>query len=392
MTDDDADKNAKKARSDQADLSVGGRSAWARAPLGPVSPRTQSVAIQTVEADYTIERFQGQERAAIVRFFGITMEGNSVLVNIHGFTSYFYVPTFDGFNQNDLTLFADSLNNALAEQSREKGLTRYVKGVVMCSKKSLWGYQFGKHHPFIQVSVTIPSLVATSRRILEQGIMMGQHGRKMFQTYESNIAYVLRFMVDKDIRGGAWIEMPKGTYNVRSTAQKVSHCQLEIDVMDWKTVVAHPPEGEWLKMAPLRVLSFDIECAGRKGFFPTAAVDPVIQIANVLTVPGAKKPIAQNVFTLNTCASIVDCQVISHQTEQELLMKWMEFFVYADPDLITGYAHTQTHTHTHTHTHTTHTPKDAADRARGGSCRVGLLCPVGGTRAVRSAHRGRRGC
>jgi hypothetical protein len=38
------------------------------------------------------------------------MEGNSVMAFIHGFNSYFYVPTFDGFSQADLTLFADSLN------------------------------------------------------------------------------------------------------------------------------------------------------------------------------------------------------------------------------------------------------------------------------------------
>lgn len=41
-------------------------------------------------------------------------------------------------------------------------------------------------------------------------------------------------------------------------------------------------------MAPLRVLSFDIECAGRKGIFPEANVDPVIQIASVVQVQGIK--------------------------------------------------------------------------------------------------------
>ena len=33
-------------------------------------------------------------------------------------------------------------------------------------------------------------------------------------------------------------------------------------------------------MAPMRILSFDIECAGRPGVFPDATQDPVIQIAN----------------------------------------------------------------------------------------------------------------
>jgi hypothetical protein len=43
------------------------------------------------------------------------------------------------------------LQNALAEASREKGIARFVKGVVMTKKKSLWGYQFDQEHPFIQV-------------------------------------------------------------------------------------------------------------------------------------------------------------------------------------------------------------------------------------------------
>ena len=39
-------------------------------------------------------------------------------------------------------------------------------------------------------------------------------------------------------------------------------------------------------MAPLRILSFDIECAGRKGIFPEPDKDPVIQIASVVKVQG----------------------------------------------------------------------------------------------------------
>ena len=50
--------------------------------------------------------------------------------------------------------------------------------------------------------------------------------------------------------------------------------------------ISHVPEGEWAKIPPLRILSFDIECAGRKGVFPDASIDPVIQIANMVTRQG----------------------------------------------------------------------------------------------------------
>jgi DNA polymerase delta subunit 1 len=57
------------------------------------------------------------------------------------------------------------------------------------------------------------------------------------------------------------------------------------------------------------VLSFDIECAGRKGHFPEPSQDPVIQIASLVTVLGESAPRVKNVMTLGTCASIVGAEV-----------------------------------------------------------------------------------
>lgn len=75
------------------------------------------------------------------------------------------------------------------------------------------------------------------------------------------------FQVDKEIPGASWVELPKGTYSVRSDSKKRSRCQLELDVF-FNHMNSHPCKGEWNKVAPLRILSFDIECAGRKGHFP----------------------------------------------------------------------------------------------------------------------------
>ena len=61
----------------------------------------------------------------------------------------------------------------------------------------------------------------------------------------------------------------------------MTRAQVEVDV-SWEEFVSHPPEDEWSDVAPFRILSFDIECAGRKGVFPEADKDPVIQIANMV--------------------------------------------------------------------------------------------------------------
>ena len=102
-------------------------------------------------------------------------------------------------------------------------------------------------------------------------------------------------------------------------------------------MISHAPDGQWSRIAPLRILSFDIECAGRKGIFPEAQIDPVIQIANMVTRQGENKPFVRNVFTLNTCANIVGSQVLSYHDEAEMLQAWKEFVQQVDPDVVIGY-------------------------------------------------------
>lgn len=41
----------------------------------------------------------------IVRMYGITMEGNSIMVHIHGFAPYFFVPAQPGFKKEHCQQF-----------------------------------------------------------------------------------------------------------------------------------------------------------------------------------------------------------------------------------------------------------------------------------------------
>jgi len=134
----------------------------------------------------------------------------------------------------------------------------------------------------------------------------------------------------------SWIEAPAKTYKLIPQNLRQSNCQIEAEI-SYRDLVAHKPEGEWAKMAPLRILSFDIECAGRKGIFPEPDQDPVIQIANVVTRYGEKKPFVRNVFCLDTTSSIVNTQVLEFSREEDMLSKWQEFLQEVDPDVIIGY-------------------------------------------------------
>lgn len=134
----------------------------------------------------------------------------------------------------------------------------------------------------------------------------------------------------------SWIECPAKAYRLVSERDRQSSCQIEAEI-PYTHLISHEPKGEWSKMAPLRILSFDIECAGRKGIFPEANMDPVIQIANVVTRYGESKPFIRNVFCLDETSSIVATQILEFSDEREMLMSWKNFLSKVDPDLITGY-------------------------------------------------------
>ena len=182
----------------------------------------------------------------------------------------------------------------------------------------------------------MPSLVPGLKRAFDDGFSIPNVGLIKGQTYESNVPFVLRFMIDKGIQGADWVELPAGTYSLRDPSKQVSRCTFEADIF-FDRIETHECKGFWSQIAPLRILSFDIECKGRKGHFPDALHDPVIQIANTITLQGSNTPIIRNVFTLDTCLPIVGAQVICSDKEEDMLLKWKDFVNATDPDIITGY-------------------------------------------------------
>ena len=134
----------------------------------------------------------------------------------------------------------------------------------------------------------------------------------------------------------SWVEVPQSKYHMIPQRDRLSNCQIEAHA-NYRDLIAHSNDGEWAKMAPLRILSFDIECAGRKGIFPEANQDPVIQIANVVTRYGEAKPFVRNVFSLDTCSLIVNTQILEFDAEDKMLMAWRDFLEKVDPDVIIGY-------------------------------------------------------
>jgi len=285
----------------------------------------------------------------VIRFFGVTNEGNSVCAHIHGFIpyGYFSMPENVVVDESRLPDIEKKLEEYLRATLRnfEKTDDPCVLSVsVIKNKKSIMGYN-NPDNRFLKIEVRMPSMIPGLKRLMDSGVSLpgitnSQNEMKnagasvWFAAFECNVPFVLRYMIDRGITGACWLNLPKDTFVIRKSLQRKTHCQVEVDVFFDDVVVLK----ECSKIAPLRILSIDIECQGRKGHFPEAERDPVIQIANVLTTYGRPDvPNIQAVFTLKSCNKIVGAEVISSSREEEMLMKWKEFLQECDPDIITGY-------------------------------------------------------
>ncbi|BGP44897.1 DNA-directed DNA polymerase delta [Rhodotorula kratochvilovae] len=299
---------------------------WGRPAAPKLNPQRDGLVFQQID----IEEHSAPGAGPTIRAFGVTQGGNSVLLHVKGFLPYFWVAAPKGFTNSDCVPFLEHLNTSYFNG------TRPVRSISLANKRSLWGYKGEAVSPFIKITVVDTKSYPKVRNGFERGEVTYRDffDGSALMTFESNIAYTLRFMIDHHIVGMNWLEIKAGGWQYKR--DKISNCQYEIEC-EHTALISHEAVGDWSGVAPLRILSFDIECAGRKGIFPEADKDPVIQIANMVTRQGESKPFIRNVFTLNTCAHIVGSEVLEFEREKDLLSQWRKFVEEVDPDLIIGY-------------------------------------------------------
>ncbi|OQR75031.1 DNA polymerase delta catalytic subunit-like [Tropilaelaps mercedesae] len=317
---------------------------WRRPPAPALDPQTADLVFQQVDLDHYLgPAMKGMTSVssgtvAITRMFGTTNEGHSVVCHVHGFLPYFYVTAPPGFQKNHLEEFRQKLNRCVTEDLKgSRAVSEAILSCELVNKQSIYGYSEMGLEPFIKITVLLPRLVAPSKRFLESAMVStSAYPSYNYRSFEANIDFEIRFMVDTHTVGCSWITLPRGKYKLRSENDQTSLCQYEADIRV-NDMVSHPAEGDYSRVAPFRVLSFDIECAGRKGVFPEPNKDPVIQIASMVVRQGQKDPFIRNIMTLHTCAPIPGVEVMSFKTESAMLDKWAAFIRLVDPDIITGY-------------------------------------------------------
>ncbi|CAH0561401.1 unnamed protein product [Brassicogethes aeneus] len=319
-----------------------------RPPVGDLN-KNDDLIFQELELDFYVGSvYPGMPGAQsgmvpIMRMFGINKNGNSVCCHVHGFSPYLYVNLPDDFKQEDLGKFRNKLNDSLLADMKgnKENISEACLMVEIVKGKSLCEYTGENDLTFAKITVALPKFIPATKRLLTTQIVYEPLQNHVFNVYEANVDIETRFMVDRNILGCCWIQIPGGKWHLRTKTSNfpiTSRCQIEIDV-SYEDFISHDPEDpEWASVAKFRIHSFDIECAGRKGVFPEANVDPIIQIANVVALHGEHEDVVcRNIFTLKSCAPIGHAEVRSFEIEEDMLNAWADFVREVDPDIFTGY-------------------------------------------------------
>jgi len=141
-----------------------------------------------LDADYITEG-EGRSERPVVRIWGKTKEGKSVLVLDRTFEPYFYVQPRDGLSESELRLLAKRI---LQLRLEGKGLKRVEK---------IKGRKFlGKSIKILRVVAGVPPDVPKFRDMLKDW-------RDVEEQFEYGVSFYKRYLIDRKLTPMGWAQV-----------------------------------------------------------------------------------------------------------------------------------------------------------------------------------------
>ena len=314
-------------------------SKFERPPLPPSAPAApEFLTFQHMDTTYGVV-----DNRLEVRLWGTTAAGHSVLVRVRDFLPYFIV---DVGSLQEAKQLRDRLENYLHTKNRK--VERFVLGIEQVQGRNFCGYHMGMPtRPMYKFYMARPSFISAARDCFEY-VNRAVCERK-YDTYEGNVEYELRYMIDAKVNGCEWLVLgpqpppppaavagggegggsgpqapppsapvggsgsgpqappPKaaalgGGGSVHSgppppqpapAAPVVVAPHAQVSTVQYEFLISHKqnliraiPSAQKGDLAPMRILSYDIEVLRKARGFPKATEDPCIMIAAALQVTG----------------------------------------------------------------------------------------------------------
>lgn len=193
----------------------------------------------------------------VITAFGVTADGNSITVDIHGFRPCFYVEIPDGWSRT-------TVDRVMKEVKKRVRSEIALKSYRIVRRKKMAGFNNNKEFKFIELLFYTRKAVSDFVRNIETPMkIFGVDGSVSLKTWESNIDPLLRFMHTQDLSPAGWMRLPAKKYEISDINRSL--CQISLTTVA-EEVYPYEHEG----VASLITASFDIEADSSHGDFPVA--------------------------------------------------------------------------------------------------------------------------
>jgi len=189
--------------------------------------------------------------------------------------------------------------------------------------------------PWLRMSVANASLRSGATRACERaGKELHLMDAMLPVTGEKNVEVHTEVLLTAGIRPGTWFRVPASA--VPTPCPERVCTDLAVQVLCWELLPSAVPPAS----APLRVLSFDLECYSHSGDFPDSSKleDPIITVGLYAETLFSAEP---NVRATTLCLGDTepgDGRITeAFQTEEELLLGFSRAMRDSDADVVVGY-------------------------------------------------------
>ena len=269
-----------------------------------------------------------------IRLFGRTADGRSVFVQVEGFRCYFYVQLPYDLSQPHKygSGYAERWRDALVAELRADHRWLRPEHASVQWRVRMDGFCNGVKGPYVRLTCSSRGSAIGLQRTLQRGVRGPDQSVRRLPLYETQVDPLMRFFHDRGLRPSGWVSIPDR--HLEAAPFAATNCHREYRAQ-WSAVHPH----ELADLPPLRMASFDIECASEDGSFPDAERegDRVIQIGTTLQVYGDAEPYRRHLITLGDCEPIEGVDVVACATEEEVLLSFKRLVCEEDVDAILGW-------------------------------------------------------
>jgi DNA polymerase elongation subunit (family B) len=207
-----------------------------------------------------------------ITLFGTTERGESVSLLVTGFRPYFYVEIPEEWKPTDISAYKRSLLRCVTSVLTEGDESRI--SMTIEHHKSFWDFTNNRISTFLKIQVPSIRLWRSFRDVCQHKetaipipVSVSSNGKQwILRTFEANIDPLLRFFHLREVKPAGWIYVDADMWEETDIVATTTKLQA---TAEWDQVSSAPADIQ-LKVAPLRILSWDIECTSSHGDFPLA--------------------------------------------------------------------------------------------------------------------------